>query len=652
MRRNRSKTSMYEAFFGLRERPFNLTPDPRFLFLSEKHKEAFAHLLYGIKNRSGFVMVTGEIGTGKTTISRTLLQQLHDDTEIAFIFNPFLSPEELLRKINEDFGIESKGETIKDLVDELNAYLLDRGACGKNCILVIDEAQDLAPNVLEHVRLLSNLETETQKLLQIILIGQPELAQHLELPELRQLNQRITARYHLFPLDRSETVQYIAFRLRAAGGLRKIRFTRGALRAVYRYSGGVPRVINSICDRALLVAYTQEARDITVATVRKAAQEVRGQRVVAPQKRQPRRWRAWAPAPVFVLLALVLAMAANVAYEWAADRKAMAPSTTERSDLMDRDPLAARAVAAGEVLAREAAQGSESSPALVRAQRSLDEALLSLDSVTARNAAAAGLLHAWNMALLGGYPEGDDLSQLAKFAAVNGLTLTPVQVSVEQLAAIGLPAFVRIAGDREVLWLGVVGIDNDQIRLTARVGEIVPASWNAFAARYQRQAAILWRDAGGAALRKGMTGDAVQELQRRLKAAGLLQNGAPGVFDDATNVAVQELQRLTGLNVDGVVGSNTRMVLESWGGGAVREAFAGGKARMLAARAASSKGEVSAASTAPIETDPSATSVAVSPSPLTSEEGAPDALSSSDSGSFVEAPSVPAASTQSEETTG
>lgn len=195
---------MYEAFYGLTEKPFNLTPDPRFLFLSDKHKEAFAHLLYGIKNRTGFIMVSGEVGTGKTTICRSLLNQLDPDIEVAFIFNPFLSPEELLRKINEDFGILSQARTVKELIDELNEYLMDRNAQGKNCVLVIDEAQDLSPTVLEQIRLLSNLETETQKLLQIVLIGQPELAENLQLPELRQLNQRITARYHLRSLDQKK----------------------------------------------------------------------------------------------------------------------------------------------------------------------------------------------------------------------------------------------------------------------------------------------------------------------------------------------------------------------------------------------------------------------------------------------------------------
>jgi len=259
---------MYEAFYGLNEKPFNLTPDPRFLYLSAKHKEAFAHLLYGIRNRCGFVMVSGEIGTGKTTICRSLLKQLDPDTEVAFIFNPKLSPVELLQTINSDFGIASKAETVRGLIDELNAHLLDRAAAGKNCVLIIDDAQILGTETLEQIRLLSNLETETEKLLQIVLIGQPELAKKLELTELRQLNQRITARYHLGTLGGDETLHYIAFRLRVAGGRKKVKFNRAAVRTVHRISGGTPRVINALCDRALLIGYTRETRHITPAIVR------------------------------------------------------------------------------------------------------------------------------------------------------------------------------------------------------------------------------------------------------------------------------------------------------------------------------------------------------------------------------------------------
>jgi len=268
---------MYEAFYQLSEQPFNFTPDPRFLYQSEKHREAFAHLLYGIGRRSGFVMVTGEIGTGKTTICRALLNQLDPDIEMAYIFNPSLSPDELLRKINQEFGVDSEAPTLKELNDALNKHLIERNALGKNCVLVIDEAQNLTPGVLEQIRLLSNLETKTQKLIQILLIGQPELLQHLQLTQLRQLNQRIVARYHLSQLDQQETEEYIAYRLAVAGGENTVHFTPSALRAIYRFSGGTPRVINAICDRSLLIGYIKEVHEITAAIVKQAAQEVSGE---------------------------------------------------------------------------------------------------------------------------------------------------------------------------------------------------------------------------------------------------------------------------------------------------------------------------------------------------------------------------------------
>ncbi|HOH43337.1 MAG TPA: AAA family ATPase, partial [Candidatus Hydrogenedentes bacterium] len=295
---------MYESFYGLRERPFNLTPDPKFLYLSEKHKEAFAHLLYGIKNRSGFVMITGEIGTGKTTLCRNLLNQLDSNTEVAFIFNPFLSAIELMKKINQEFGIESDADTVLELTEELNVHLLHSSAMGKDCVLVIDEAQNLSPQVLEQIRLLSNLETDTEKLLQIILIGQPELAEKLALRELRQLNQRITARYHLKSLSASETLQYIAYRIHVAGGRKRINFTKAAVTQVYKLAGGVPRMINALCDRTLLIGYTKEQHVISAKLVKQAEKEIRGEKITAPK--EPRtRWRRLIPSPALLLILAV-----------------------------------------------------------------------------------------------------------------------------------------------------------------------------------------------------------------------------------------------------------------------------------------------------------------------------------------------------------
>ncbi len=297
---------MYLPFFGLNEKPFAITPDPRYLYLSERHAEALAHLLYGIKEAGGFVQLTGEVGTGKTTIIRSLLAQTPKDAEIALILNPRMTAPEFLLTLCEEIGIGVPDDAIgsgKDLVAILNDYLLRAHGGGRRVVLVVDEAQNLAPEVLEQVRLLTNLETNTQKLLQIILIGQPELRELLARNELRQLAQRITGRYHLDPLSSDETTAYVRHRLRVAGATTDI-FTPLALSEVYRLSGGVPRVINVICDRALLGAYTQDRHRVTPSLVRGAAEEVFGRRIVP-------RWLPWAATA-----ATAVALAAGIWALW------------------------------------------------------------------------------------------------------------------------------------------------------------------------------------------------------------------------------------------------------------------------------------------------------------------------------------------------
>ena len=271
---------MYTSFFGLSEKPFAITPDPRYLYLSERHAEALAHLLYGINEAGGFIQLTGEVGTGKTTIVRTLLSRVPHHADVALILNPRITPVEFLLTICEELGLglnEADRDSVKQMVDALNRRLLSAHADGRRIVVIVDEAQNLSANVLEQVRLLTNLETATQKLLQIILIGQPELRELLDRNDLRQLAQRVTGRYHLKPLLREETQRYVRHRLRVAGASGDI-FTPAALREVHRVSSGIPRVINVCCDRALLGAYTQETRKVTPALVRRAAGEVYGRR--------------------------------------------------------------------------------------------------------------------------------------------------------------------------------------------------------------------------------------------------------------------------------------------------------------------------------------------------------------------------------------
>ena len=268
---------MYLAHFGLREAPFSLTPDPRFLYLGERHREGLAHLRYGLEDGGGFVQLTGEIGTGKTTLCRALLAELPGHLDVAFLLNPRVSEVDLLASLCDELRIpysESDARQ-KPLVDALYRHLLEAHAGGRTTVLLIDEAQNLSPPVLEQVRLLTNLETTKKKLLQIILIGQPELCEVLARSELRQLAQRITARYHLVPFSRRETFDYIAHRIEVAGGSPRV-FSPKARAEIYRQSKGVPRLINVFCDRALLGAYVQEQTSVNIATARRAIGEVRG----------------------------------------------------------------------------------------------------------------------------------------------------------------------------------------------------------------------------------------------------------------------------------------------------------------------------------------------------------------------------------------
>jgi len=274
---------MYTEFYGLREKPFSLSPDPRYLFLADSHREALAHLLYGIEHGEGFIAITGEVGTGKTTLCRTLLQRIEPGTEVAFIFNPQLSALELLQAINAELGLPTEALGRRELMEQLNRFLLAKKLEGRRVLLLIDEAQNLAPDTLEQVRLLSNLETDTSKLIQIILIGQPELDAILESPDLRQLRQRISVRWRLEPLSAIETRDYVRHRMRIAAGAARDVFTELALREVHRRSRGIPRLVNLLCDRALLAGYAAGARTIGLGLVTQSDQEVRGGgRALAP----------------------------------------------------------------------------------------------------------------------------------------------------------------------------------------------------------------------------------------------------------------------------------------------------------------------------------------------------------------------------------
>ncbi|KEF32279.1 General secretion pathway protein A [Marinobacter nitratireducens] len=300
---------MYYDFFGFREPPFSIAPDPRYLYLSDRHKEALAHLMYGVKGQGGFIVITGEVGTGKTTVSRCFIENVPENVDIALVLNPRLSARELLSSVCDELEIDHEvGASIKQLVDLINQDLLKAHAAGRHKVLMIDEAQNLSAEVLEQLRLLTNLETAEKKLLQIVLLGQPELQQMLALPELRQLNQRVTARYHLDAIEKTELPAYLRYRLSVAG-LRGDIFSPSAIKRLYKESQGVPRLINLISDRALLGAYAEGEHEITSSHIRQAAREVRGNDLgpipYGNESRRPAMQR-WLMVASSALLAVIL----------------------------------------------------------------------------------------------------------------------------------------------------------------------------------------------------------------------------------------------------------------------------------------------------------------------------------------------------------
>jgi general secretion pathway protein A len=268
---------MYQEYYGLSAPPFNITPDPRYLFFSRRHRQAFEHILFGISERKGFIQITGEIGAGKSTLCRKVLEELREGYATALILNPVMTPIQLTRSVLRELDLDDSGNDRIRLVERLNDFLLERAHAGEAVVLFIDEAQDMSDELIEQVRLLSNLETDEHKLLQIVLIGQPELRDRLDAPALRQLRQRITVRYHLGPINRQETASYIQHRLLVAGSNGRPSFTRPAFRAIHRYSRGIPRLINAVCDKSLLCGYVQGRDLIGWWQVRRAIHDLEGQ---------------------------------------------------------------------------------------------------------------------------------------------------------------------------------------------------------------------------------------------------------------------------------------------------------------------------------------------------------------------------------------
>jgi general secretion pathway protein A len=548
---------MYVRFFGLNEKPFAITPDPRYLYLSERHAEALAHLLYGINESGGFIQLTGEVGTGKTTVVRTLLSRVPHHADVAVILNPRVTPVEFLLTICEELGLgiaDADRDSVKQMVDALNRRLLSAHADGRRIIVIVDEAQNLSAEVLEQVRLLTNLETPTQKLLQIILIGQPELRELLDRTELRQLAQRITGRYHLEPLSREETLGYVRHRLRVAGAAEDI-FTPSALAEVHRLAAGIPRVINVTCDRALLGAYTQETRKVTSSLVRRAAGEVYGRRFVPL-------WLGW----VAGALGLV-GIAGAVFVGWQLWQRQISPLHDSRNRAHVVAPANSAAGAPLPVTAQPTAPtpsavpgASPLGPAAAPVATSIN-ALLAANSANTTDAAAfRRLLSLWGTAMA---DDKDPCGQATKA----GLSCLEQRGSWAQVKALNRPAILTLTDDHGQRHRVVLSALDDKFA-TLNLGEHdtrVPL--DELSRDWFGEFTVVWKPktAHTRPLSLGMKGDEVRWLRRSLNALqGAASDPETGdVYDEELATAVQNFQREHRLNVDGIAGLQTQVMLDT-----------------------------------------------------------------------------------------
>jgi general secretion pathway protein A len=580
---------MYERFFGLVDAPFRLTPDPRYLFLSEKHAEALAHLRLGLSESSGFVCITGDVGTGKTTLLRGFLAGLGPEWSTAYVFNPALTPLELLQTVNAELGLPAAATSPKVLIDALNAHLLAQREAGRRSIVVIDEAQALSIDVLEQLRLLSNLETATEKLLRIVLVGQPQLRGLLLHPELVQLNQRITLRWHMGPLAPRETVAYVRHRLGVAGaGKGTCVFTHPALRLLHRYSRGVPRLINMIAHRAMLAAFAADRQSVGARSVLGAYREIGAVPLTASAPPPaPAHRAAWAAAAGLAVSIGVIALGAP-RFGWLPWG---GPPATERDVTAGADALAPPVPVASRVppiaesppepappAAPAPPQVSMAPPASLAAPAPAPPApdapevatrLAALGEEGSARAAMAALLAAWHVAPLG----ADERAAPADFAAVaerRGLEYLALRGNRSMLRVLDLPAVLELhlpeTPGRSFVTL--TGLDGDEpvLAIDGTPTRVDPT----FAERHWfGQAHLFWRDfeALGVTFGPETHGAQVARLQTLLGRAGAYAGPVTGVYDDATAAAVRDFQRSRFLATDGLVGRLTRIVLYAAAGG-------------------------------------------------------------------------------------
>ncbi|MCI2961505.1 MULTISPECIES: ExeA family protein [Shewanella] len=535
---------MYKAFYGLSDNPFSIAPNPHYLFLSDRHREALAHLTYGLGETGGFVLLTGEVGTGKTTVSRCLLGQLPDNTDTAFILNPSLTELELLATLCDELKIAyGDNPTLKQLTDHLSRFLLDNHSKGRNTVLIIDEAQHLRPEVLEQLRLLTNLETDTKKLLQVILIGQPELQLLLKRQELRQLAQRITARYHLLPLNEDEIALYVLHRLQVAGRFEPL-FTRKAVKVLQKYSGGIPRLINLLCERSLMAGYAQSRVPIDHHMVRQAAAEVLGEE-------EPTQNRYLWP----IATAAALFVAFGVSYWLFTDKPVNAASASSMALESTSANVAAsniQALSATEGISKlvqpvdqQSSQGSIPDPN----QRLLNDAINQSRDI---DTAFAGLFSVWGKVPYKGLTA-------CQSAVEQGLACYQQQGNWMSLTRLNYPAVVYLVDDNQQDFYGaVIAVDGEQLLMQLGEQQLwVDRAW--FNQHFSGTFEILWQAPNLPMMdisQKSSPGQ-LQWLENALAHVNNRNTRRVNQFDVQLESDLKSFQSQHGLKADGIAGNQT-----------------------------------------------------------------------------------------------
>ena len=560
-----AEQSLYERHFGLKEKPFKLIPDPRYFYMSNQHQEALAHLAFSIQENKGFVTITGEVGTGKTTLCRSFLNHLDKKIKVAYIFNPCLTDVELLQNINDELGIPSNDESKKYLIDELNDYLLEEKRKGNKVILIIDEAQNLTPDVLEQLRLLSNLETETDKLIQMILVGQPELQNTLCRPDLRQLKQRITIDWELLPLNKDETSMYIQHRTKIAGGNGHLTFTRNAMGKIYDYSKGVPRLINVLADRALIIAFALGKKQINSKIIQFAIKDLEKKQHRDLQKNK------WVKGTV-ISGVLFLAFLCLVFFLYLSQKDT--PLETIKTG------------AAESGVVRKADSLSKETPALSTDPPSKETPALSTDSLPAvrpvlskkqefvdflkrvadhsKTNAIAALLDIWNLPPLP--PDESARGKFSRLKEKRGLSFFRIDTDLQQLERFNYPAILLFKpfGSQKISFLLLIEMQDDHL-IFASNGEKVLTTREIVEKTWTGRTYIFWKDFEniGRAIKRGSHGFEVLWLSKKLKELGFYDHKITQVFNNNLKKAILRFQKENKLKADGVVGKETKSLLYS-----------------------------------------------------------------------------------------